>query len=50
MINGADFDYELYPKDYLILARYNYEADEIEWGHKYLLEALVTICNKFENE
>ena len=50
MNNGREFKHELYAKEYLILARYNCEADEIEWGHKYLLEALATICNKFENE
>ena len=50
MNNGADFKHQLCVRDYLILARYNYEAGEVIWGHNYLLEALTTICNKFENE
>jgi len=50
MNNGADFNHELYTKDYLVLARYNYEANEIDWGHRYLTKALTAICNKFENE
>jgi len=48
--NGADFNHKLYAKDYLILARYNYEADEIDWGHRYLTKALTAICNKFNDE
>jgi len=41
-------DLRMNPYQYLVLARYNYEAGETEWGHKYLLEGLATIANRFD--
>jgi len=47
--NGAEFYHAMCAKDYLILARYNYNADETQEGHKYLTKGLATIANRFES-